>query len=242
MSRTRAPDDLPQILWLWLPLGLLTFQLILELALPAATLVPLMSENGPHEVLQAAVLLCGLGVALDALARPSTRRRPEVFAWITLAALCQVYVAGEELSWGQHLFVWTTPEPWSAINDQDETNLHNTSDWLDQKPRALLMIGVLVGGLVVPPVMARWPTLVPPMLRIFMPTWKFMLLAAIVLGVRLSGVLRDATGFAMFERTSEISELAMYGFVCLYMILLRGRLKAWQAPDSSTLPSRSDGP
>ncbi len=146
MSRPRAPDDLPQILWLWLPLDLLAFQLLLELLLPATTLAPLMSENGPHEILQAAVLLCGLGVALDALARPSTRRRPEAFAWIALAALCQVYVAGEELSWGQHLFGWTTPDPWSAMNDQDETNLHNTSDWLDQKPRALLMIGVLVGG------------------------------------------------------------------------------------------------
>ena len=128
------------------------------------------------------------------------------------------------------------------MNDQDETNLHNTSDWLDQKPRALLMIGVLVGGLVVPLVMARWPTLIPPMLRIFMPTRQFMPLAAIVLGVRLSGVLRDATGFAIFERTSEVSELAMYGFVCLYMILLRGRLRVWQGPDSSTLPSRSDDP
>lgn len=33
--------------------------------------------------------------------------------------------AGEEISWGQRIFNWQTPEALAAINDQNETNLHN---------------------------------------------------------------------------------------------------------------------
>src|SRR3546814_4167282 len=54
-------------------------------------------------------------------------------------------MAGEEASWGQHYAGWLTPDNWQALNDQGETNLHNTSSWLDQKPRTLLEIGVIVG-------------------------------------------------------------------------------------------------
>src|SRR3546814_19755347 len=59
-------------------------------------------------------------------------------------------MAGEEASWGRHYAGWLTPEGWQAINDQGETNLHDTSSWLDQKPRTLLEIGVIVGGIIVP--------------------------------------------------------------------------------------------
>ncbi len=37
-----------------------------------------------------------------------------------------------------------------ALNDQGETNLHNMSSWLDQKPRTLLEIWVVIGGIVIP--------------------------------------------------------------------------------------------
>ena len=53
-------------------------------------------------------------------------------------------------SWGQHFLGWESSEFWQDINDQSETNLHNTSSWLDQKPRLILEIGVMVGGIVIP--------------------------------------------------------------------------------------------
>jgi hypothetical protein len=40
-------------------------------------------------------------------------------------ALGALFVAGEEISWGQRLFGWSTPESLGAINHQDETNVHN---------------------------------------------------------------------------------------------------------------------
>ena len=36
-----------------------------------------------------------------------------------------VVITGEEISWGQRLFGWETPELVAAVNEQNETNLHN---------------------------------------------------------------------------------------------------------------------
>ncbi len=45
-----------------------------------------------------------------------------------LAALGCFLVAGEELSWGQWIFGWSTPEALAAVNLQNETNAHNLID------------------------------------------------------------------------------------------------------------------
>ncbi|GJM10966.1 MAG: hypothetical protein DHS20C11_32420 [Lysobacteraceae bacterium] len=87
--------------------------------------------------------------------------------WMLLLVAGCVYFAGEEISWGQHWLGWETPPQWQAINDQGETNLHNTSSWLDQKPRQLLELWILFGLIVYaycrrgakPPVWAGlWPS------------------------------------------------------------------------------------
>ena len=70
--------------------------------------------------------------------------------WIILLILGCIYFAGEEISWGQHIFGWATPEAWTDINDQSETNLHNTSPIFDQIPRTLLSIAALIGGVLIP--------------------------------------------------------------------------------------------
>jgi hypothetical protein len=57
-----------------------------------------------------------------------------------------IYIVGllyyffEEMSWGQHFFKWNTPSLFSEINDQNETNIHNTSNLFNQLPRNLLLI------------------------------------------------------------------------------------------------------
>src|SRR6185295_2537016 len=109
-----------------------------------------MSEQGPHELFQALMAGGGFCVAVSMLIRFPFREHPWLAAWVVIAALCCLYVTGEEISWGQQLFHWTTPEYWTRINDQHETNLHNTSAWFDQKPRLLLETGVTVGGLIIP--------------------------------------------------------------------------------------------
>ena len=54
--------------------------------------------------------------------------------WILLLGLFFLICAGEEISWGQRIFGWQTPEVWARINGHGETNLHNL---LDQGPFGL---------------------------------------------------------------------------------------------------------
>ena len=42
-----------------------------------------------------------------------------------LAAIAFFWASGEEISWGQRIFGLVTPESLSAVNQQNETNLHN---------------------------------------------------------------------------------------------------------------------
>ncbi len=76
--------------------------------------------------------------------------RDFTLSWFVVYALGCVYFLGEEISWGQHLFDWSTPDVWLVVNDQQETNLHNTSALLDQVPRFLLTFGIVIGGLIYP--------------------------------------------------------------------------------------------
>jgi hypothetical protein len=64
--------------------------------------------------------------------------------------LACIYFAGEEMSWGQWYFGWETPDSISALNDQQETNIHNISSWFDQKPKLLVTLWIILGGLILP--------------------------------------------------------------------------------------------
>ena len=50
------------------------------------------------------------------------------------------YYFFEEISWGQHLFFWMTPDFFSKLNSQNETNLHNMSNLFNELPRTLLLL------------------------------------------------------------------------------------------------------
>lgn len=70
--------------------------------------------------------------------------------WVLACTLACIYFAGEEASWGQWYFGWKTPDVLLGLNDQGETNLHNMSPLLDQVPRLLVQLFVVVGGFLVP--------------------------------------------------------------------------------------------
>ena len=148
-NTTVMKSSLSPIFWLWIPIAAMGLQIILEVSLSGNMLSRLHSENGPHEILQAIIAALSFLVALKGLFAKSTKTAL-LRIWFALAALCCFYVAGEEISWGQHVWDWATPEFWSMVNDQEETNLHNTSSWLDQKPRLILLLGIVFGALVYP--------------------------------------------------------------------------------------------
>ena len=70
------------------------------------------------------------------------KREKKIFFNIILVFyfVCLLYYFFEEISWGQHIFGWKSPNFFIEHNNQKETNLHNISNLLDQLPRALLSI------------------------------------------------------------------------------------------------------
>ncbi len=85
------------------------------------------SEQGPTELGTAALFfLAGLTAAAIAWrAATMPLRYRSLFA---LGAAVLVFVALEEISYGQHLFGWSSPEYMLQYNYRQETNLHNLHD------------------------------------------------------------------------------------------------------------------
>lgn len=109
-----------------------------------------VGTTGIAEHLTWIILIPGIILALMASARFVSLLPKTANIWLLVWAAACVYFAGEEASWGQWYFLWDTPEALAEINDQQETNLHNTSSWLDQKPRLLVELWIFVGGVIWP--------------------------------------------------------------------------------------------
>ena len=109
----------------------------------------LNGELGSLELLTVFFLL--LTIVLTILLSSLSQGLPRyVRIWFGLTVLGCIYFAGEEASWGQHIFGWSTAEGWSKINNQEETNLHNVHGLFDQVPRFFVGAGIFVGGLLLP--------------------------------------------------------------------------------------------
>lgn len=52
------------------------------------------------------------------------------------------FVAGEEISWGQRIFGFETPEAVEKYNFQDELTLHNMGDWGRDGPRRIYVLAI----------------------------------------------------------------------------------------------------
>ncbi|MGH8531847.1 MAG: hypothetical protein ACREV1_03740, partial [Gammaproteobacteria bacterium] len=119
----------PPWVWLAFPPVLIIVQYTIRYYDSATYSLLFESEVGIVELATPAVLLVAIGAGGAALRYRG--RFPGVWLnlWVPLIALACFYFAGEELSWGQHLFGWATPEYLNRINDQGETNIHNISSW-----------------------------------------------------------------------------------------------------------------
>lgn len=228
----RGPAVLSRFWWLWLPIAVVLMLFAWPQAFPASYRAWIGGELGALESLHVLIPLVSLVLAARMLVLARVRRQPLLWIWLALAALGSLYIAGEEASWGQNYLGWATPEGWQALNDQNETNLHNTSSWLDQKPRALLELGVIVGGIAIPLAALRWPAIRRARLAIILPPFICLPSAVIAEAVRMSGRALSALapGTTLFERASEVQELYFYLFILLYLIALRQKLRSVADP------------
>ncbi len=215
---------IPKLFWLWIPLAFIIIQAILEVTLPRDIMSNSLSENGPHELLQFVIISMAMIVALYYFIARQTHKDILYKIWFGLAFICCAYVAGEEVSWGQHFFEWGTPEYWHQINDQQETNLHNTSSWLDQKPRLILMAGIVIGTLIIRPLVFKNIIKLPEKLKTLLPVKEFSFLAILIIGTHLLEKILEAFDIVFFVRYSEVQEIMLFYFVLIYLINLYRRL------------------
>lgn len=229
------PADVEMAPWLWLglPLVAAVTLIVLAQATPAFYRDYMEPEIGVLELLHILEGLLGAILAGGLLARAAVRARRWLTAWVLAALVGCVYVAGEEASWGQHLFAWATPGNWQQLNDQGETNLHNVSSWFDQKPRALLEVMVIVGGIVLPLLKRGGRYLQAGRLAYLVPPLACLPAAAMAELVRVDefGAWLAGSPSGLFYRGSEVQELFFYFFVILYLLALQRRVRNSAPPD-----------
>lgn len=165
-------------------------------------------------------------LALATLASRWVRGQALVVVWLVMLALGAIYIAGEEHSWGQHLFEWRTPAYWSALNRQDETNLHNVASIYGKLPRSILLVGIILAGFLYPLIALVFPQLHKRNpLAIFMPPIVLWPAAACLVVVELADHFDVGIALSRPEiRLSEISETFIYLFLLLGILILRCRI------------------
>jgi hypothetical protein len=234
ISGGRPEGQLPQWAWLWLPIAAIVIELGFRIINEPLYRTLWQSELGPVETGTVVVLLPGIIAGLFALRYTQLLPMRWLVGWLVVMILGSTYFGGEEASWGQHWLGWETPEAMSNLNDQGETNLHNTSSWLDQKPRLALELGVLVGGLLYPlflllgrrrrpnhpldPQYWLWPT------QQLLPT--AILAIAIGLPQRLEKWFGWPIPYPLDIRASETQEFYFALFLALYLVSFQRRLYA----------------
>ncbi|MGD2119981.1 MAG: hypothetical protein PVG66_16610 [Chromatiales bacterium] len=206
-----------------LPWALLIFFLLSSLLAPDTMLTYLAKdeEGGLVENLTVLFLLPGIAAGLYGFFACRRNIRPWYAAWwLLMWTLACIYFAGEEVSWGQWYFQWETPESIARINDQGETNLHNTSTWFDQKPRTLVELWIFATGLVWP--ILRWLRKAAPYAS---NSWQYWLhpVNALVSAALFFTLVRFAGWAGVFELrelfgSSELREMCVALFLSLYLI------------------------
>ncbi len=221
---------LPRWLWLGFPPLLAIIVFATRLLAPAFYDQYIEGELGLVELATPIVALCGLFVGLSLLRSLHQIPLRAMRVWVVLITLSCFYIAGEELSWGQQLFQWDTPQTIDQLNDQHETNLHNMSSWFDQKPRLLLELWVLIGGIIVP-LRQRWSPArhTKVFWKWFWPTLECVPTAVLAIAIRLPERYRKIVGpdSLPFEiRWSEPQEYYFALFLLIYLLVIRARLRA----------------
>ncbi len=228
-TNSHQNTELPVWLWLVFPPMLLIAQVCVRIFDIEQISAVLGGEGGIVENVTVIILIPS--VILGAIITKNSSHLPGAWlrTWFLLLTLAALYFAGEEASWGQHWFGWATPEVFRAVNDQGETNFHNMTSWLDQKPRLIVELSVLIGGVIIPVYYKRKKRLLSALHWQF---WFFpsivclptaIIIAVIKLPDRIFGTANIPANFRL--NVSETQEYYVALLFLLYFLSIYIRMK-----------------
>jgi hypothetical protein len=202
----------------------------------------LILEDGPIEWLQVGLLavLAVLGVLIGA--RLLMDRRVG-FGLVYLAgAVAAAFILGEEISWGQRIFGWATPEELEELNRQGETNIHNIGTVL-LAFNLVMMVSALLAA-VVPMVWYRMATVRRRSATesLFIPPLFLVPGFALAFAYRfLRFVVAPEPGFTI-SRYQEVTELIFYLGMTVFVYLVWRQLRVGATSDQAGARASAPAP
>ena len=190
-------------------------------------------EDGIAETLQ--VIFYCLSLILSLMVLCHQRRagnRLIVLLYVCLSCGL-LFLVGEELSWGQRIIGWMTPEALQSINKQGETNLHNihgvgqTFKWMQ------LLVGAY--GTVLPILLLQYTAFALPK-RLISATVPHYSLVPYFLLLFIWRIFRNAVDvperyYFVVSEYNEVMELVLSMGFLLFLIYQLRRLKD-QVPEN----------
>ena len=216
--------------YLWLPVGFFVFRYAVSLFTDKYQGLEswFLGELGIVENLTVLLLFLAMLVTLRVLYRYGGDLQGIARLFLWFYSLGCLYFLGEEASWGQHWFGWETGEYFRAINDQQETNLHNTSKLLDRIPKGIVSLGIFVGGIAIPLYLHRKRLKIDveqPFWWLF-PTWVCLPAALFASAATWPSKIEKHTGLSFyFDQAQETKELYIAFFFLLFALSLWLRLR-----------------
>jgi hypothetical protein len=184
----------------------------------------LNGEDGFVEVSTALLAIVGGCYGIGFVRRLRRQQVPRYVPTFFALFSCGLLLVGfEEISWGQHLFGFETPDFYRTLNAQGELNLHNIKGW--SGTNSVLRIAFGVGGLTGIRLAAH------PLFLPLAPARLFLGWFAVITTLGLSeGTLdlldargTDVTAFVA-NSLAEVNEMLVAGAGALYLLLQNRRL------------------
>lgn len=188
------------------------------LAWPLNAMSYITREDSIVEYLQFFVLIIGFWGAI-LVSRKTSKKHLKISLMYLFFAFIFLFIAGDEISWGQRIFGFTTPQTIQSANSQKETTIHNLSLIKELVPIGYLAIGIY--GSVISIIIRGINVLSKSAQHYFVPNKKYFVIFILP---------AFYNGYAIFfdhsiGNLSEPAELLLYAAISLFVIELSLRKK-----------------
>lgn len=149
--------DVPIWIWLWLvPTPYIAQFIFLYLDTGKLYFHKVFTgEAGIIEIGTALFLFFAVIFAIPCIRLAQQRKLTGMSVLLSIYAVGCFLLLGEEISWGQHVFDWQSPDYFIENNEKNETNLHNMGFINRSIAKWIVVIGMVAGGVVLP-LTFRW--------------------------------------------------------------------------------------